>query len=163
MPILWTGFWNIGVLKGFPALAKRLEYYMRPTEEMLKNKDVFEFYVKLNLYAMTAGIKAVGENDHEIKPLMAKVRDGTAQFEVLPDGPAAYVTLHDGKLEAGKGHAEKPNCFMSFRNSKILCQLIKGELDAYAALAKCDINLSGFLPLVDTFNAALDRVGEYLK
>ncbi|MEW6200729.1 MAG: SCP2 sterol-binding domain-containing protein [bacterium] len=162
MPILWTGFWNIGVLKGFPALAKRLEYYMRPTDEMLKDKEVFDLYIKLSLYAMTSGIKAVGENDPEIKPLMAKTRSGAVQFEVMPDGPAAYVSLCNGRLEAGKGRIEKPNCFMKFKNSEILCQLIKGELDAFAALARCDITISGFIPLVDTFNAALDRVGVYL-
>ncbi|MEW5947754.1 MAG: SCP2 sterol-binding domain-containing protein [bacterium] len=163
LPVLWTGFWNVGALRGFSRLAKRLEQVMRPTEEMLKDAKTFKLHVRMTLYAMTRGIKAVGENDPEVSPLVVKARNGVAQFEVLPDGPATHVVLSDGRLEARTGRAERANCYMKFADAGVLHELALGGLDAYAALGNGSIRLEGYIPLIDTLNAALDRLGEYME
>ncbi|MFH1537520.1 MAG: hypothetical protein ABIH66_01080 [bacterium] len=165
IPVLWTGFWHIGILKGFMALTKRLEYYMKNEnpDQLLSDRKIFDFYIKLSLYTIVRGVKAVAENDPEVRPLFEKARDGTVQIEVLPDGPTVHATLRGGKVEAGIGPAEKANCYMRFRNSDVAYRLIKGELDSFAALGSCDLIVDGFVPLVDTLDIALEHLGRYLQ
>lgn len=165
MPVLWTGFWHVGILGGFTKLTKRLEYYMKNPDEkqLLSDPKVFDFYLKLSLYALTRGVKAVAENDPEVIPFFKKTRNGTVQLEVLPDGPVTHLTIKDGKVTAGFGPAENVNCYMRFRSGDVAYRLIKGELDSFAALGARDITVDGFVPLVDTLDIALDHLGRYLQ
>lgn len=165
IPVLWTGFWHIGILKGFMALTKRLEHYMKNEnpDRLFSDPKVFDFYIKLSLYCIARGVKAVAENDPEVRPFFDKARDGTVQIEVLPDGPAAHVTLRGGRVEAGIGPADNVNCYMRFRNADVAYRLIRGELDSFAALGSCDLIVDGFIPLVDTLDIALEHLGRYLQ
>lgn len=165
IPIIWTGLWHIGIIKGFMNLTKRLEHYMKNPDEkkLLSDPANFDLFIKLNIYAMARGIRAVGENDPEVIPHIKKARDGTIQLQVLPDGPAAYIVKKGDKMTVGTGMAAKPSVYMKFKNKDIAFRLIKGDIDSFAAIGTSDLVVEGYIPLVDTLDIVLDHLGRYLQ
>lgn len=163
LPIIWKGFWHIVIIKNFINLTKRLEYYLRPNEALLKDKKNFKFIVKLMLYTAVYGIKEVGEKDPSLKNLVEHTAQGTLEIKILPDGPAAHITLKDGEFYPAKGTAQNPDIIMEFRNHQVAYDLFQGKLDAMAALGSCDVVMRGFLPMADNISVIMDKIGGYLK
>ncbi|MCB1153848.1 SCP2 sterol-binding domain-containing protein [bacterium] len=162
LPIPWMGVWHIGLLKGFDTLSKRLEFYLQPSEETLKNRDHFKFHVQALLYTSLFGVKEVAENDPKAKPFLKGVRDGILEFRII-DGPAAHVIVKDGKLYPNKGGAINPSCVMELSDIDSAYGLFTGSLDAMALIGSGQMRMTGFIPLADKINAALDRLPLYLN
>lgn len=158
----WKGLTKPGMLKGFIALTKRLDYYMRTPEDELP-KEHEKFVLTLKMYAALRGVKEVGENDHKGMEYAALLPNGVAELRVMPDGPVANVTVRNGIITAEKGPAKNPNAVMKFKNIEIAKALFNDDLDAMAALGSGDVRISGMIPLIDHMSAILARVGNYLS
>jgi len=163
MPIIWTGLWHPIVLKNFIALTKRIEYYMDPADEVVKDPAAFPKIVELMLYAAVHGACQVAEHDSHVKTIAGSTPEATLQIRILPDGPAAGITKSGGTFTAFKGEAgDEPDAVMEIKDIELAYALFKGEVDAMAALGCCDIRIKGLVPFVDNVNAFLDRLGVYL-
>lgn len=162
LPVPWMGVRKISLLKGFTALSKRMEFYLKPSEETLANRAHFEFHVRCLLNTVVFGLKAVGENDPKVSDIVTSARDGIAEFRVK-DGPAAHVVIDKGRLFPKKGPANHPNMVMELKDFETAFGLFTGKLDAMALMGSCALTMSGFIPIGDKLNAALDRLSVYLK
>lgn len=165
IPLIWKGIWHFGILKNFTALSKRLDFYMKPTDELVSNPEHFPFVVRLMLYAALYGVKEVAENDdHMKKAIVPATPDGTLQIEVMGGGPRAYLIKNGTSFTAGKGNAPgEVDAFMEIKDVKLAYQLFTGGVDAMAALGAGDIRIRGMIPLVDNVNALLDELSKYLQ
>lgn len=162
LPVIWKGLWHPVILSKFIKLTDKLEYYLRPTEAMLKDEKIFAFHVRLTLMVAVYGLKAVGENDPAVKDLVEHTPNGSMELRVMPDGPAAHVLLENGKITPVKGRATDPTVTMEIKNLNLMYDLLNGKVDAMGALGACDITLRGLLPLADNLNVVLDRISKYL-
>jgi hypothetical protein len=164
IPVIWKGIWHPVVLKKFIALTKRLDYYMKPTDELAKDPREFPFVAKLMEYAAVYGAKAVADNDAKMKrDIVPFMPNGTIQLVVLGGGPKAYMIKNGNEFVVGKGDApQAPDVFMEVRNAQIAFEMFTGKMDAMAGIGKCDIKIRGHIPLVDNLNALLDRLSLYI-
>ncbi|MFA6449156.1 MAG: SCP2 sterol-binding domain-containing protein [bacterium] len=164
VPVIWKGIWHPVVLKKFAALTKRLDYYMKPTEEMAKDPLEFPFIAKLMEYAAVFGAKAVADNDPKTKrDIVPFMPSGVIQLVVQGGGPKAYMIKKGSEITVGKGDApQTPDVFMEVRDAKVAFEMFTGKMDAMAGIGKCDIKIRGHIPLVDNLNALLDRLSQYI-
>jgi hypothetical protein len=165
LPTIWKGIWHPVVLKKFAELTKRLDYYMKPTEEMARDPQTFPFVAKLMEYAAVYGAKAVADNDEKLKrDVVPFMPDGTIQLAVLGGGPKAYLIKNGMDIKVGKGDApQSPDVFMEVRDSKMAFEMFTGKMDAMAGIGKGDIKIRGHIPLVDNMNLLLDRLTVYTR
>jgi hypothetical protein len=163
IPIIWKGIWHPVILAKFTKLTEKIEYYLKPTEAMLKDEKIFNFHVRLMLMVAVYGIKAIGENDPAVKDLVAHTPNGTMELRVLPDGPVAHIILKDGKFTPVKGPAKDPTVSMEINGNKLAYDLLNGKVDAMGALGSREIAMHGLLPLADNLNVVMERIGKYLQ
>jgi hypothetical protein len=162
IPIPWMGVWKIALLKGFTALSKRMEHYLKPSEQTLADRKNFEFHVQCLLHTVVFGLKAVGENDPKVNHLVTSTRDGVAEFRIK-GGPAAHIVIDKGRLFPHKGPAANPSAVLELKDYDTAFGLFTGKLDAMALMGACDVRISGYVPIIDNLNAALDRLAIYLS
>ncbi len=155
------GLFHLKKLLALDTVLGRLEYYLRPSEELLQNPETFAFCVRLNLYALAFGVKIVGEHDPEMKPVVDRLPDGVLEVRVV-DGPAAHIGVRQGRFFAARGPAEKANAILEFADLDTAWGLLQGKLDIYAAVGGERIKIRGNVPLLDGINPLLDRLSMYL-
>lgn len=163
-PIPLKGFTRLGFMsKEFPKLTDRLEHFLRASDDVLADEATFAFVTRCMLLTAIFGLAELAEHDPDVVDLAAHVPNGTAEFKILPDGPAVHLTHKDGAFTAAKGEAAEPNVRMYFRDVKVCNDLLNGKMDAFAALGRGDVIITGFLPLADQLNAMLEHLEPYLK
>ncbi len=160
MPNLQAVFHLVKLLK-IDRVLGRLEYYLKPKDDLLNDKDIFALCVKLSIYALTFGIKEVGEHDPELRITSPYLPNGTLGINVI-GGPSSHITVRNGKFYPGKGAAHKPNATLEICDLKTAWAMIQGELDLFAAVGLGDIKMRGFIPLIDGINPLMDRLSFYL-
>ena len=163
-PIPIKGLTKIGFLKNeFIKLTDRLTFYLKPTEELLKDPE----YLKINtiLTANTAffALAEIGNNDRIGKMNASRIPDGDINVSVQNGGPSLHLTARNGHLEALKGSSMTPRAIMSFVSLEVANAMLNGKVDAYTCIASGDVQMKGFIPMLDSMNKLLSQVPEYLK
>lgn len=162
IPLVWIT--SLKLVNGFKDLTKRLEYYMKPTEEVLSDRKKFAVTVELMIYAAARGAAIIATMDEEASHFAAASPDGTILIKVLPDGPAAYITKKGATITAGKGIPQGGvDAAMEFKDIDTAYGVLSGSLDAMAAIGSMDVKLSGMIPLVDGLNVALAKLGKFFE
>ncbi len=163
-PIPLKGFTRLGFMsKEFSKLTDRLEHFLRASDEVLADEETFAFVTGCMLYTAIFGLAELAEHDPDVADLASHVPSGTAEFKILPAGPAVHLTHANGRFTAAKGEAAEPNVRMAFRDVRVCNDLLNGKIDAFAALGRGDVVITGFLPLADQLNAMLEYLEPYLK
>ncbi len=162
-PIPLKGFTKLGFLmKDFPKVTDRLEHYLKPDEEKLKD----ELYQKINtvftLNTAAFAVREVALHDELGKINASHIRDGKVLIEVLPDGPAAFVEFNNGSITVKKGRTERPMALMQFRDLKSANDLLNNISDPFTAAASGDVLLRGHISMIEATNLILDRIPTYL-
>ncbi|MBF0397371.1 MAG: hypothetical protein HQK78_11405 [Desulfobacterales bacterium] len=147
----------------FPNLTKRLEYYLKPTDELLKNEEYLALNTRFSINTAMHAIKILALMDPVSKHSASRMKDGVIMLKVLPDGPAAQLIISHGEFKVLKGEIEKPTAVILFKDLKIANDMINGKIDAFSAAASGDVLIKGQLPLIDALNLILDRVPLYIS
>lgn len=162
-PIPIKGFTKIGFLKNeFMQLTDKLSYYLKPTEDLLKDKNYFKINTILTFYAAFFALAEIGDNDSIGKLNAKRIPDGTISFYVT-EGPALFITAKAGYLEAKKGLLGNPRAAMSFSNLNAANLMLNGKIDSYTCMATGELKMKGFIPMLDNVNKLLGQVPEYLS
>ena len=163
-PIPLKGFTKIKFLTNeFTKLTDRLEYYLRPTEELLQDPSYFRINTSLTAYAAFHALVQIGNTDQLGRINAARIPDGVISVSVLDGGPSINLTAKDGRLKAGKVSELPPRSYMIFSNVDVLSKMFNGKLDAYAAVGSGDFQVKGYIPMLDNMNKLLAQVPAYLK
>jgi hypothetical protein len=162
-PIPLKGFTKLGFLdKEFSKVTDKLEYYLKPTPELLKDKE----YKRINtIFTLTTAINAlpvVMEFDPKAKLTGSHLTKGSLYINVV-NGPGAFVNTGQNYLEVGEGGSEEATCEMIIKDIDIANQFFSGEVDIFSALAKQDIKIVGQTYLLDNIGLILDRIPIYVS
>ncbi len=163
VPIPYWGAWRMSDLKRFTQLSTLLEKYLKPSDESLKDPGFKAQVVKMTLHTIAAGVAQLAEHDSKASHWAKSVPEGVAMFKVLPEGPAACISVQGGKFRPIWGEVKNPSVTTTFKDIDTALNLFTGKLDAFAALGDGDVRMSGLIPMADHLNAIIDRVGWYLK
>jgi hypothetical protein len=163
-PIPYKGFTKIGFLKDeFSKLIERLEYYLKPNDELLKNEE----YLKINtIFTANTAIFALTEianNDKMGKVHLGRMPEGIISVRVKNTDLALKLICEKGKIKAEKGIVEAPRATMVFSDINSANMLLNGRKDSYTLMAEEAIEISGYIPMIDCLDKLLDLVQKYLK
>ncbi len=162
-PIPLKGFTKIPFLTGdFTKLTDRLEYYLRPTEERLKEKAYLELNTRFTLNTAAFALREIGELDPVGKQVASHIPDGTVLMKILPDGPAVTILFQDGQIEPGMGEMNRPMACMFMKNVQVANDFLNAKIDAFTAIASGDVTIKGQIPMLDALSLILDRIPIYL-
>lgn len=162
-PIPLKGLTRLGFLKtDFPRVTERLEYYLKPTDELLMDEAYLELNTRLALNTAAFAVKELALLDPVGKLAASRVRNGSVNFKILPDGPCVYVAFQDGDIEAGKGEADEPMAVLSMKNVRAANAFLNGRKDNFAAIASGDVMIGGHIPMLESITLILDRISRYL-
>ena len=163
VPIPYWGAWKMADLKRFTQLSGLLEKYLKPSEDNLKDPGFKAHAVKMTLHTIAAGVAQVAQHDEKASHWAEAVPEGVAMFKVLPEGPAACISVQGGRFRPIWGEVKTPTVSTTFKDIDTALNLFTGKLDAFAALGGGDVRISGLIPMADHLNAIIDRVGWYLS
>ena len=163
LPIPLTGFTRLGFLKDeFPKATARLEAVLKPKTDPLEDPALLAANTALTLYTGAFAVRALAATDPVSAGLAAGAPAGTLQLQVLPDGPAAWVSFGKDGVSAGRGLAEAPAARMTFKDLKTAYEVLGGKRDGMSAIGQGDVEVWGMLPLVDSATLIMDRVARFL-
>jgi hypothetical protein len=168
-PGLRKGFFHLFFLiKKFPKLAERLQYYLEGEGKHAADEKTKNFLVRIGLHAMLCGMATVASDDASLGSIADETPFGTLLVNVLPDGPFGTFTKfsHNGgyAFESTFNHpVEHPNAIMEFSTPDAAKRLIDGELNAVTAIGLGqEIKIRGLLPLIDKASIFLYRFGKLM-
>jgi hypothetical protein len=163
VPLPYKRIDKLGQMKQFTRLTEILARYLKPPEAELKDRVFKKRFVELTLLTGLAGAAQIAKYDSKVEHAVELLPHGTIQFSVLPDGPFAFVEVDpDKNIRSGAGTIDNPSANLDISGVDLAAELLADRLDQFAALGSGDLRASGLLPLVDEFNALLDRVGKFL-
>ena len=161
-PIPVKGFQHISfLLKDFDALTKRLEKYLRATEEDLEDPVFFERSTKLMLYVIAVALSQIGDYDEIGRFSASHIPDGDVQISIK-GGVGATLRVKNHVLSTIKKLPENPRAIMEFESLELARALFDGKVNALACIGNGSIAMHGMINMVDNINRILDRVALYL-
>lgn len=163
MPIPLSGLFKISFLtKKFMKLSERLEFYLRPEENLLNDPKFMLIHTELLLYT-AVNAAAQFANIDPIGQLIAKdIANGEVAVEIN-EGPAVYASVDSSLITIVKGNSNKPRARMDFADTQAAYGLLSGKMDAYTCIASSKLSLSGFIPMLDNINKLLFHITAYLR
>lgn len=161
-PIPLKGLTKIGFLTGtFTQLAERLSFYLQPSEENLNKGDFFQKNTEMTAYAAMFSVAEIANFDTIGQANASKIPNGVIQVEIK-GGVGIQLLAQDGVLIASKGYSPAPRSILSFRSVDVAHQIFNGKMDTFTAMALGDMEMKGFIPMLEYMNPILDLVGKYI-
>ena len=162
-PIPLKGFTKIKFLTNeFITLTHKLSYYLKPTEELLKDNSYMKINTILSSYTAFFALCEIGNTDKLGKLNASRIPDGVIGVSVLNGGPSIQITAKKGHLDAKKGLFPSPRSSMIFSDIQTANGVLNGNLDSYTCIATGRLQMKGFIPMLDNLNKLLGQVPSYL-
>jgi len=161
-PIILKGFTKVKFLtKDFMTLTDKLSYYLKPTEELLKDSKYTKINTTLTAYTAFFALAEIGNTDPLGKHNGSRIPNGNIAISV-EDGPAICIEAKGGDLKATKGMPDNYRASMAFTDMKTAGDLLNGKIDSYSCIACKTLKLKGYIPMLDNMNKLLGQVPNYL-
>jgi len=163
LPLI-KGFWNVKLLKGFMALSKRLEFYLKEQDGKELSGEMLKKVLDAKLSVATWGTAVLAEYDPSVKSMADHMpAGGTVNLVIEPDGPNFFFKKTSaGSFLAGDGEMKDPTSILKFSSPEIAAKLVNGDLDIMAALGMRDVVIRGYLLMVDDMSAIMNKIDGYL-
>lgn len=162
IPGIRKGFTKLGFLLGpFTQLAGRLEHYLKPTKELLADKNFFIANTEMTAYAAFYSLCEIANYEPSAISQAMQMPDGDILISVK-EGPSITITVKDGKLTASKGEAKEPRAILSFSSMEVAHKILNDELDTFTAMGLGDMAMRGFIPMIEHMDPILGMVANYL-
>ncbi|MCU0661795.1 MAG: hypothetical protein MUC50_05650 [Myxococcota bacterium] len=163
-PIPLKGLTKLRFLtRDFPKATEKLEYYLKPTAELLNDPSYMALNTRFTLTTAAYALRELFEYDPIGRLNATHIANGTVMLKVLPSGPSAHLKFEDGKISVHKGDTKDPTALMTFKNLEVANALLNGKSDAFAAVASGDVAMKGRVPAIEAINIVLDRIPLYLS
>jgi len=162
-PIPLKGITKLNFLKNeFMELTNRMAFFLKPSEELLKDEKYFYINTILTSYTAFFTLGEIGNHD-EIGRLNAyRIPNGIIQISV-EQGPSINIHAMNGHLETLKNKTDNPRASMHFSSLEAANQLLNGKIDSYSCIATGQLQLKGYIPMIDNMNKLLSQVSKYLS
>lgn len=163
-PIPLKGFTRLQFLaREFSRLTDRLSFYLKPDDELIKDKGYMEMNTRLTLNTAAFAVPEIAEGDSLGAVIASKIPDGTVEMQILPRFHAVNITFHNGRALACKGSGDNVMALMEMKNISVAGDFLNGRSDPFTAIASGDVSIRGVVPMLDSMSILLDRVQNYLS
>ncbi|MCX8064575.1 MAG: hypothetical protein N3G21_05310 [Candidatus Hydrogenedentes bacterium] len=164
LPILLRGFTKISFLRNeFDALSKRLEYFLKPTENL--SLDERKISVALQFKSALRMGEVLGETDEVCQTILKNTTPGILKISIDEIGFEAYFGNINGKWKyiecPDKGQAVSST--LSFKNLETAEAMLTNKLDTFSALGLGNIQIWGLVPIIDNVGLVLSRINYFIS
>jgi len=149
------------LLKDFDALTKRLEQYLRASEEDLADPVFRERSTVLMVYVIAVALSQIADYDEIGRFSASHIPDGDVLFSVK-DSVGATIHVRSHVLSTEKCRCGSPRAIMEFGSLELARDLFDGRVNAVACIGNGSIAMHGMINMIDNLNRILDRVALYL-
>jgi len=162
-PIPLKGFTRLGFLTGpFMKLADKLNYYLRPEGDLLKDPAYFKANTEMTAYTAFFALSEIANHDRMGRLSGSHMPDGVMQI-MVEDGIGMHIKVDKGRLTTVKGFHKEPRCILSFKDLTAAHRVLNGTMDTFTGLGDGQMSMRGFIPMLDNMNPILDLVPAYLS
>jgi hypothetical protein len=163
MPGIKKGLTKIKFLQNnFTKLTDRMAYFLKPTEELLKDEQYFKINTYLTFHTAFFALAQIANNDKVGKINAHGVPDGIVNIVVV-GGPAVHITVKDHRFLAETGASPTPRAHMIFSGLTEAAGILNGQMDFYTAVGREYIRIGGYIPMIDNASRILSQVAAYLQ
>lgn len=161
---LFINVFKVGfLLNTFTKLADRLSYYLKPTDELLKNEEYFKINTYLTAYTAFFALCQIGNSDRKGRANAARIPDGEIQL-TIKEGPSMVIKIYpDHHMEPRMGTTDNPRAVMAFGSLQTANDVLNGKSDIFSNLGSGNFAIKGYLPMLDNMSKLLSQVSFYLK
>lgn len=146
----------------FVKMTDKLTYYLTPNETLLEDPTYFKRNTILTFYTALFALVEIGNNDKIGKLNASRIPDGQIQV-LVNEGPSINLTVQKGNLNGKKGHVDRPRAFMIFNSIQTANDMLNGKVDSYTCISSGNLQMKGFIPMLDNTDKLLGQVSYYLK
>ena len=135
---------NLGTLAGFLPLMLGLTLLL--PNKRPKDPAGRALKVKLLLYFISVALSQLNRlGDEDMRQFTQHMPDRVFQWSVRPDGPAAYLRIHQGRTKAGKGLYTRRRAFvhMMFQSIDSAFLVLTGQVDNNQAMKDGHLVIDG--------------------
>lgn len=162
-PIPLKGFTKLGFLtKTFTELTKRLEYYLKPTPDLLLNRDYFRVHTELLLNTAAYAVACIGNADEIGRAIAGRIPDGIIAISIGESGQQVFLQAKQGRLAAMKKTDISPSSFMIFDSIQSANDALSERVDVHELIVREKLQLKGLLPMVQNMSDLLSKVPQFL-
>lgn len=162
-PIPTKGITKIGFLKNeFTALTNNLSFYLKPTEELLKDNVYKKINTFLTANVAFAALAEIGNHDETYKGIAKSIPDGVVKIYIENEELQVFLKCNQGKLEKINKYEGKVRAYMKFKDIETANGVLNGSIDSYTAIALEKLEISGHMGMIDNINKILFVVPRYL-
>lgn len=171
VPLPVRGWGQMHKLKVFKEVADTLQFYLKPTAQLLKNPHALDAHVNLLLGLVVRALGQLARHEPESIQLLKKSPQGLATFRVntgndtdeLEIGESAWISYRHAGIECGFGTPpQKPDVCVSFRDPELALKALNDQIDVNAEVGMGTIRVQGLIPLADNLGYLMQRVPHYL-
>lgn len=164
-PIPLKGLTKISFLKNeFIKLTDRLSYFLKPNDELLKDREYFKINTILSSYTAFLALVQIGKYDKVGKANAYRIPKGVIGIEILNSNIGIKIISDgNGHLDAQKSIDPSPRAKMTFDSLETANNLLNGKIDSFSCIATGKLEMKGFIPMIDNLNKLLAQVPNYLK
>jgi len=164
LPILVGGFARISTLWTVSKLGARLHRVLTSSLQEPVDRKLLDIRADLLMgNLIPSAIAQLVSFDAPCRQWFAPYVGRSVQFEIVGVGSSWIRIQKDGAVYASGSCAELPDVTIAFRDRDVALDAIHGELDTLGALGKGQMVVRGLIPLADTVDRVLDRLGLLLS
>lgn len=158
----FINIFKVGFLLGtFTKLTERLVYFLKPTEENLKDPKFFDINTTLTAYTAFFAMSQIGNSDEIGKIIAARIATGDIACGI-PDGMQVTIAIDGGKMETRIGKAENPLAVMEFADLQFAHDLLNGKTSSFNGLGQGKFLIKGRVDMLEQMSKLLTMVNQYL-
>ncbi len=162
-PIPLKGFTKLGFMsKEFPKVTDKLEYYLKPTDDLLKDDKYLEINTIFTLTTAANALPTVMEFDPKANLTGHHLTKGRLLLKIK-NGPGVLIDTDVNHIEVVDEDPSTATCEMLIKDIPIANKFLNGQVDIYGALAKGDLEIKGQTWLLDSVGLILDRIPIYIQ
>lgn len=159
---IFINIFRVGFLLGtFTKLAERLAYFLKPTEELLKDPKYYEINTILTAYTAMFALSQIGNSDEIGKVIASRIADGSISCGI-PDALQVTINIKDHLMETVIGKVDNPHATMEFADLEFAHDLLNGKTSSYNGLGQGKFLIKGRVDMLDQMSKLLVMVGQYL-
>jgi hypothetical protein len=163
-PMILKGFTKLNFLtKDFMWLSKRLEYFLKPTEESMKTPGYKEINTILTFLTAFNSMAEIGMHDPVGQVILNHDRRGVFSASIDNTAYTVRLKMAKGRIETVESAEGAPEMRLAFKDIDKASDLLNGKSDFLSAIGFGDVKISGYMPLMQSVELLVPRVGMYLK
>jgi hypothetical protein len=162
-PIPIGGLTRLGFLtRDFTALTKRLEYYLKPEAESLKDPAYYQHHTRLLLNTAAYAVACIGNHDPVGRLIAERIPDGVISILNRESGQQVFLHAANGRLQAAKTPPDIAHSYMIFDNTQAVYDALSENVGLHELIISEKLQLKGLLPMVQHMGDLLAKVPLYL-